>query len=461
MRAFLAVSLLALLLFPLSLYAASEAEETAKIYMDAGGALAKKKRYSEAILEYQKALEILPEASGPHRELGKCYEKLKKYDEAIHHYVEYLRRKPDAKQRPEIVKLLPTLRTQLPTPDRALLSVQTTPSGALVYVATEKGEERAIGISPIVDHPIELRFEKIKAFLPSGLSAEQPILLTLIAPTDLTLELKAKPTPVEVIVPKLDPATSASLPTSEPASQPQTAPASQPTSIKALTPTPPMPVSLPSLSTEFLHPAPSSNIPPVFYYATLGAAGASLTTLVLSGAMLSQTTQKLGAALEENTLTPNTQTQRKVDTLAQQTQRQTILADVSLGTTVLFGAAGLYALTQTPTESARPLPQKVLFGVSAASLVATLSSGVLFGVKNVALQRELKAMPSLSVSKQREALARSQSLSAEATFWAKSADLAFVLTALTGAASLYTLKLPPPRITLRPFGLGAAVTFSL
>jgi hypothetical protein len=177
--------------------------------------------------------------------------------------------------------------------------------------------------------------------------------------------------------------------------------------------------------------------------------------------MLAQTTQEMGEALKEDTLSPSTQTEEAVEDLSQRAKRQALLVDASLGATLVFGAASLYALTQTPTEDKHPLPQKVLFGLSAASLAATLTSGVLFGVKNAALQRELTSMPSLSVQKQREALARSQSLSAEAKFWARSADTAFVVTALSCAASLYTLRFPPPRLTLRPFGLGAALEFSL
>src|SRR5688572_24951978 len=94
--------LVVLLLSCSALFAWAAPEDDAKKQMEKGAKAFSTGKYSDAVLAFSRALEILPDAAGPHRELGKCYQKLGEPERALNHYTQYLTKRPDAEERKTI-----------------------------------------------------------------------------------------------------------------------------------------------------------------------------------------------------------------------------------------------------------------------------------------------------------------------------------------------------------------------
>jgi tetratricopeptide (TPR) repeat protein len=154
------------LLFCHAVLAWAGPEEDAQKQMEKGAKAFTQNKLSDAALAFNRALEILPEAAGPHRELGKCYQKLNEPDRAIHHYTQYLTKRPDAQERKTLEAILLEIRKKLPTEGRALLSLEASP-GATVYVLAASGEMQGIGVSPLSNHPVDPRFTVLRLITPS------------------------------------------------------------------------------------------------------------------------------------------------------------------------------------------------------------------------------------------------------------------------------------------------------
>jgi tetratricopeptide (TPR) repeat protein len=177
-----------LLLFCYAPSAFADNEEDAKQAMAKGSTLLGKKQYQEALDAYLEALKLVPDRSGPYREIAKCYQLLDKPEEAIHYFTEYLRRKPDAPEKAEYSQTIIQLQSKLPTSNTTPLSITSEPNGAAVYIITSLGEARGIGFTPL---------EKVA--VPSDVSSVRLILATY--PTiDQTIDLKGK-SPVSLNVP--------------------------------------------------------------------------------------------------------------------------------------------------------------------------------------------------------------------------------------------------------------------
>jgi tetratricopeptide (TPR) repeat protein len=175
---------LLLLLMCSSLMAFAAPEDDAKKQMEKGGKAFSAGKYSDAVLAFSRALEILPEAAGPHRELGKCYQKLNEPERALNHYTQYLTKRPDAEERKTIEALMIEIRDKLPTQGRALISIDAFP-GAVVYVISQSGETQGIGVSPVLRHPVEARFTTLRIITQDKLIKEKT--LQLIPSNELLL----------------------------------------------------------------------------------------------------------------------------------------------------------------------------------------------------------------------------------------------------------------------------------
>jgi tetratricopeptide (TPR) repeat protein len=172
-------------------------EEEAEKEMGEGVALYKKKKYTEAIVAYQRALALVPDAAGPYRELGRCYWQLNRLDDAIDSFVEYLNLLPDAPERAEIEKSIAALKARLATKERALLSVESDPPGAMVYILDASGKARAVGFTPLSDHPVDPRAASVRLSRPGYEETSKELKLKAGLSAELSLSLKASAKPVE------------------------------------------------------------------------------------------------------------------------------------------------------------------------------------------------------------------------------------------------------------------------
>lgn len=308
----------------------ADSQEDAKKHMKEGVKLLNAQKYTEAILVFQKALAVLPEAAGPHREIGKCYQKLGRFDEALDHYTEYLTRKPDAAERPEIEKNIALSRQKLEAKGRGLISIKTEPSGASVYALTETGEIRGLGVSPIEQHPLELRFIKIRVVSPKHQPLEESIALSPSRGEILSLTIPEK-TPEEKL-----PASAPTVPTSAPAAP------SAPDMLTAAQ------VDASSLQKiEQLEEERKER--PIFAYVLLGVSGASALTSAAFGAKFFLTTREMNQKInqlpevegaEEDAL------RGELTALEADAKKFSLLTDIALGGVALTGATGLALLIQ-------------------------------------------------------------------------------------------------------------------
>ena len=259
-------SLLFAVLFSCAAVAWAGPEEDAQKQMAKGAKAFTQNKFSDAALSFNRALEILPDAAGPHRELGKCYQKLNEPERAIHHYTQYLTKRPDAEERKTIEAILVEVRDTLPTKGRALVSIEAFP-GATVYVIAPSGEEQGIGVSPLQRHPVDPRFTTLRLLTRSKETKEKTLQLTpsnelLVAESDFGTPSK-QPEPV-VTQPKLRPG--ALDPSKKPA-------------VDAV-------------------PMPPKQRPPALAFAALGVSGVGVVVGGVSGALFFQTTSEMQAGLD-------------------------------------------------------------------------------------------------------------------------------------------------------------------
>ena len=73
----------------------AEVEPTAMVYYELGRAVARVGRVDEAILHYQRALALNPNACEVHNNLGSALARMGRFDDSIEHYKESLRLCPD------------------------------------------------------------------------------------------------------------------------------------------------------------------------------------------------------------------------------------------------------------------------------------------------------------------------------------------------------------------------------
>jgi tetratricopeptide (TPR) repeat protein len=90
--------------------------------------------YAKALQHYQKALDLLPTASGPYREMGKAHEAMGNLEKALQAYREYLRRKPDASDNRTIREYVLAIEKKLGLPSMGRIFVNTAPGGAEVHI---------------------------------------------------------------------------------------------------------------------------------------------------------------------------------------------------------------------------------------------------------------------------------------------------------------------------------------
>jgi tetratricopeptide (TPR) repeat protein len=141
------------------------------------------KRYEEAIKSFSDALQLAPDAAGPHRELAKCYQQLGQPEKTIHHFTVYLERRPDAPERSDIEAFLPELRAALPKTDKGLLSVEAS-AGALLFWSVN-GEERGLGTAPLSAYPVPPGEGTLRLLPPTG--APQSLSARLNANAKITI----------------------------------------------------------------------------------------------------------------------------------------------------------------------------------------------------------------------------------------------------------------------------------
>jgi tetratricopeptide (TPR) repeat protein len=181
--------------------ARSDAEEA----MKSGAGFFKQKKYAKAIESYKKAVAAFPEAPGPYREIGKCYVELDKPQEAIESFSEYLSRRPDAPERDDIEASFDELREKLKKGGQALLSIDSDPAGAVVFVVDEAGRQRGIGVTPLTAHPIPPSATAVRIVKPYYEPEEKPLKLKPDTSAELTLKLLPAGSRVDVVAPKEPP----------------------------------------------------------------------------------------------------------------------------------------------------------------------------------------------------------------------------------------------------------------
>jgi tetratricopeptide (TPR) repeat protein len=129
-------------------------QEEAKKFVEKGAALYEQGKIKQALDAYKKANELSPESPGPYREIGRCYRDLKQHEQAFHYLSEYLSRKPTNEYRDGILKYMEEQRPLLSKKDKSLLTLNSDPQGATVFVIDSKGQATGIGVTPIKEHPI-------------------------------------------------------------------------------------------------------------------------------------------------------------------------------------------------------------------------------------------------------------------------------------------------------------------
>src|SRR5262249_2529953 len=101
----------------------------------------------------------------------------------------------------ELEKIIPELRQKLPQAGRGLLSLETTPPGAVVYAVTEQGSARGIGVSPLVKHPLATSFTRVRVVLPGRPPLEERVSLEADKEATLSLSFDAPPKAEEAKAP--------------------------------------------------------------------------------------------------------------------------------------------------------------------------------------------------------------------------------------------------------------------
>jgi tetratricopeptide (TPR) repeat protein len=181
-------------------------QEKAQKFAEKAATLYEKGKVEDAIENYKKASELSPDSPGPYRELGRCYRDLKKHELAIHYVSEYLSRKPDAEQREALIKYTESQRPLLSKNKKSLLTIDSEPQGAVVFLLDANGKATGIGVTPIKDHPIPTDTVAVRF---SG---------TLFDP----YEEKIDGTQSQItLTSKLDPAMRAPKPNSQPTQEPK------------------------------------------------------------------------------------------------------------------------------------------------------------------------------------------------------------------------------------------------
>jgi tetratricopeptide (TPR) repeat protein len=125
-------------------------------------------KYRDAIAEYQLALDEYPSAPGPYRDIGRCYRDLKEFSSAISYLTEYLlRASPTAEDRALVEEVLSQTKADYITQrSPRQLSVQSAPTGALVYAQDERGTSFTLGKTPLERVPLPPQTKELRVSHP-------------------------------------------------------------------------------------------------------------------------------------------------------------------------------------------------------------------------------------------------------------------------------------------------------
>lgn len=85
----------------------------AQAYSNRGGLHQSQGQMSAALLDFSKALQLLPDLTQAYLNRGHCYRQLRKYTDALLDYQEFLKRQPKSPQAPAIRRLIEELKRQL------------------------------------------------------------------------------------------------------------------------------------------------------------------------------------------------------------------------------------------------------------------------------------------------------------------------------------------------------------
>jgi tetratricopeptide (TPR) repeat protein len=175
----------------------SPSQEKAKRLGEKGQKLYEQGLILQALEAYKKASKLSPESPGPYREIARCYRDLKQHEQAIHYLSEYLSRKPTADLREGLVQYIDEQRPQLSKKNKVLITVNSEPQGAVVFVANQKGEVTGIGVTPLKAHPIDADAVLVRLVAPLFEVAEEKLDATK-GPLEVstTLAPEKRPTPV-------------------------------------------------------------------------------------------------------------------------------------------------------------------------------------------------------------------------------------------------------------------------
>jgi tetratricopeptide (TPR) repeat protein len=153
--------------------------------------------YSKALPHYQKALDLLPTAPGPYREMGKAHEAMGNLEKALKSYREYLRRKPDASDNRTIREYVLAIEKKLGLPSVGRVFVISVPTGAEVHIDNPQADPtyhtpvRSLELVPgtyvlFVSHPGHQTLSKK---------------IDVMAGEELKLELTLQPDPLDAAAP--------------------------------------------------------------------------------------------------------------------------------------------------------------------------------------------------------------------------------------------------------------------
>lgn len=143
-------------------------QEAALKRIEAAVALYSQGKYREAIAEYQNALALYPSATGPVREIGRCYRDMGEYAQAIHYFVEYLRIATTAEDRPKVEQAISQARAEyLAKSAPRTVRLTAAQEGAVVYALLPGGEALAVGFAPLAGAPLPAQATSLRVEHPS------------------------------------------------------------------------------------------------------------------------------------------------------------------------------------------------------------------------------------------------------------------------------------------------------